>query len=257
MSMLRQNSQAHIKSRPVFWHGARILCYSAIPLVLACSTSPRPGTDAPVSDSSEPSWIVQVDRVRSGAANSIHLSDRAVTDIEVAELSNVNGLETLILDAGKITDEGIASISKCPNLYHLRLRSSPISDAGIERLVGGKCASLRILNLPHAKITATGAAHLSKFPELRQLRLGGKNLDDACIAQLAKLPMLESLHLIGPRLSDSALDFIAKSPQLSSFYLDDCQLSETAWQRLFARKPNLHVHIDQHHHDRDPNKHSD
>jgi hypothetical protein len=43
--------------------------------------------------------------------------------------------------------------------------------------------------------------------------------------------------------------------ELSSLYIDECPLPDTAWTQLFAARPNLHVHVDQAHHDLDPNAH--
>ena len=87
------------------------------------------------------------------------------------------------------------------------------------------------------------------------LRLGGRSIDDAAVKAIAAIPNLESLHLIGPSLTDASLESVANMTNLRSFYLDDCNLSEAAWTHLFEVRKNIHVHIDQVHHDRDPNRH--
>lgn len=152
-------------------------------------------------------------------------------------------------------DSVISTISKLSELEHLRIRSNRISDRDLAVLVSG-LRKLQILNLPQAQITADGIAKMTMLKNLQQLRIGGKQINDQAASEIAKLPSLRSLHLIGPNLTDAALDKLAKAPKLTSFYLDDCELSSAAWQRLFDAKPNIHVHVDQNHHDRDPNAHS-
>jgi hypothetical protein len=44
-------------------------------------------------------------------------------------------------------------------------------------------------------------------------------------------------------------------PNLQSLYLDDSLVTETGWEWLFEEVPNLHVHVNQQHHDRDPQAH--
>jgi len=49
---------------------------------------------------------------------------------------------------------------------------------------------------------------------------------------------------------------LAKMEQLESLYLDGADLSDAAVDELFRARPQLHVHFDQEHHDRDPSRHS-
>jgi hypothetical protein len=41
-------------------------------------------------------------------------------------------------------------------------------------------------------------------------------------------------------------------PGLWSLYLDGAGVSEGAWGGYFEQRPDVHVHVDQVHHDRDP-----
>ena len=134
------------------------------------------------------------------------------------------------------------------------MRQSPITDRGLEQLVV-HLKSLRILNLPHASITPDGIRSLCLLPKLTNLRLGGATINDDALKAMTDLPELESLHLIGPTLTDAALESISRIKSLRSFYLDDCDLSEEAWKQLFDKRKDIHIHIDQAHHDRDPNRH--
>ncbi len=193
--------------------------------------------------------------VLAGTTSVVQLSQTPIDDQQLQSIASARSVETLILDSGKISDASMTTIGSLISLTHLRVRESAITDAGIEKLVAGGLSRLRIFNLPQSSITAQGIRHLLRLPELRQLRLGGRQIDDHAMVEIAKLPKLESLHLIGPSLTDAALEMVAVMPEISSLYLDDCHLSDDAWRKLFAAKPNLHVHIDQQHHDRDPAKH--
>ncbi len=162
-------------------------------------------------------------------------------------------LETLICDAGIVTDRGVERIAKISKLQHLRLRFSPVSDAGMRSIA--KCQSLWFLNLPHAKCTADGVADLAALPELRSLRLGSPALGPDAAAAIAKITSLRSVHLINVPIDDVGLKQIAGLPELESLYLDGSAVSDAGWEWLFDNHADLHVHVDQGHHDYDPSGH--
>jgi hypothetical protein len=201
-------------------------------------------------------WREQFEQVQAGQSENLLVDQAPITAAQLAELPALKGrLTQLMVDAGGVSDATLDSISQLQSLVHLRLRECPISDQGLEKLAAAGLPELQILNIPHGKITAAGIVHLLAFPKLTQLRLGGSQIDDRAIDEIARLPKLRSLHLIGPNLSDAALSKLSNVSQLGSFYLDDCRLSDAAWEQLFRAKPNLHVHVDQAHLDRDPNRH--
>jgi hypothetical protein len=207
-------------------------------------------------------WQGELKRLASGQSDTLYLVQQSIGDQHIAQLQGVvepSALRAVMLDEGKVTDAGLKVLARSP-LTHLRLRYSPITDQALRELASApQFAPLRenlsILNLPQAELSAEGMASLQAFPLLSQLRLGGGQIDDDAVAELAKLPNLRSLHLIAPRLTARGLDHLASAPRLNSFYLDQCQLEDAAWLKLFEAKPNLHVHIDQAHHDRDPKWH--
>lgn len=197
----------------------------------------------------------QLAALRAGESSRIYLVSEPLTADGVKQLAGESQLLDLLLDAGGPSDADLAIIGKLANLEHLRIRKSQISDAGIESLCDASHSQLQILNLPQARITAVGIRHLSRLQKLTNLRLGGKQIDDAAASAVAQLPKLKSLHLIGPSLTAAGLGELAGAPHLASLYIDDCELPDAAWEQLFAAKPDLHVHIDQQHHDRDPKHH--
>jgi len=209
-------------------------------------------SDAQAQLPAELSWPEQIARVRQGQSEEIRLEQIPVPPNDLSQLAELKGLKTLILDAGLVDDAHVSSLAGLSGLEHLRLRSSPLSDQGLVELASYRLDRLMILNIPQAQPTARGLAALAALPRIRQLRIAGRQIDDAAIASLLQWPALTSLHLISPNISEAALKTIAAMPELSSFYIDDCPLSDEAWEQLFRQRPQLHVHIDQAHHDRDP-----
>jgi hypothetical protein len=191
--------------------------------------------------------------VRQGERLSIHITDFEVTDQMVMNLSDLQQLDTLVLDRGAVTDDAMKMIAELPSLQHLRLRLSPITDEGL-RLIS-QSQSLWFLNLPHSQVTAEGVAELKKIPTLRQLRLGSPKLGNEVTREIATLPALRVIHLIGVPVTDEGLKTLAEMPYLESLYLDDSAVTEAGWDWLFRERPHLHVHVNQAHHDRDPRGH--
>lgn len=235
-----------------------LLIFAALVGGLGCnkqSSMPKDSaTSAPAAERVELSFEAQHSQVLRGESIAIRLTQEKISDDQLGQLGAVGDkLLELQLDAGELNDATLESLTQLTALEHLRLRDSPITDIGIAKLSPSKLPNLRIINLPQSSLTAAGLEHFARFPKLVQLRLSATQLDDRAAEVLATFPALRSLHLIGPKFTDDALDHIATAPKLASLYIDDCHLSDAAWQRLFKAKPNIHVHIDQHHHDRDPN----
>lgn len=195
----------------------------------------------------------QIAAIVAGESEAIELTDREIRDSDLEPLRELAGLRTLILDAGVVTDAGLEVIATLPDLSHLRLRHSPIRDAGVAKLA--ELENLRVLNLPHAQLTAEGVARLASLPRLRQLRLGGSESAGDLSRGVAQLENLRAVHLIDVPVSDAGLKQIAALPHLESLYLDNPSVTEAGWQWLFENHPELHVHLNQQHHDRDPARH--
>jgi hypothetical protein len=69
------------------------------------------------------------------------------------------------------------------------------------------------------------------------------------------MPSLSFLHLIGVPVDDQGLPALYAMQQLQSLYLDDTDVTDEGLVKLLGKLPRLHLHIDQNHIDRDPNKH--
>lgn len=226
----------------------------AEPMTQSSDSAIRSATSPETQPESPAWWSQQYQAILVGESDLLVVEERPISEAEISQLATLEqNLEQLLIDAGGVSDASMKTIGRLSNLRHLRIRHSDISDQGITNLLAGaELPSLQILNLPHSSLTAAGITQLAKLPQLRQLRIGGRQIDDHAVELISQLPELRSLHLIGPQLTSKSLEALAESPHLNSFYLDDCPLPDPAWEQLFAAKPNLHVHVDQHHHDRDP-----
>ncbi|MFM8802401.1 MAG: hypothetical protein ACKOK8_00575 [Planctomycetia bacterium] len=195
----------------------------------------------------------QIAAVRAGKADRI-VATRPLTDAEWESLRGASGLRELVLEQGWADDGRAEILATLTGLERLVLRHSPLGDAGFRRLAA--CRDLRDLNVPQAGCTAAGVRALAALEGLRSLRLGGPRLagPEVCDAVVA-IEQLRSLHLIDVPIGDDGLAVLGRLPTLWNLYLDGAGVSDAAWERYFEACPNVHVHVDQAHHDRDPHRH--
>jgi Leucine-rich repeat (LRR) protein len=214
-----------------------------------CSSSGDPATPA------EPSLAEQITAVRRGSTDIILLESTPVRDSDLLVLTAIPGLRVLQLDhpGNLVTEAGLADVARLTELEHLRIRGGNIGDEGLKAIC--EMPNLKILNLPQGKFTDAGLAHLKELPKLQSLRIGSPNVTDRGIAELKEFPSLLRVHLIDIPISDKGLADLEAIPKLESLYLDGAKISDAAVDDLFRKRPNLHVHFNQAHHDRDPNKH--
>jgi hypothetical protein len=233
----------------------RFLAVVAI-TTLGCEAGQRePTTLRPASAAASvaESFANQVTLVRAGQTSSIDV-DVPPTAAEWESLAGLAGLRVFILRAGVATDAEATILAGLPALERLVLRDSPLSDEGFATLA--TITTLRDLNVPQSACTAAGIRALTALPSLERLRLGGPRLAGADVGRaVAGLPRLRSLHLIDIVIGDAGLDALGDLSGLRSLYLDGAGVSDGAWGRYFARRPDVHVHVDQAHHDRDPGRH--
>ncbi|MBC7852721.1 MAG: hypothetical protein IAF94_04720 [Pirellulaceae bacterium] len=209
---------------------------------------------SPPAVTAEPSLAEQLSAIRNGSTDVILLESTPLSDPDLDVFVNVPGLRILQLDhsENKLTDAGMTTIAKLTQLEHLRIRGGSIGDDGLEAL--SAMPNLRILNLPHGQFTDAGLAQLKTLPKLQMLRIGSTKVTDGGIAALKHFPSLRRVHLIDIPITDRGLADLQSIPTLESLYLDGANVSAAAVDQLFAKHPDLHVHFDQTHHDRDPHK---
>ena len=229
----------------------RYLVLSTFLCLLGCDSP-----DAiPAANDSEASFAGQIAAVGAGKSDRIQVESAPLADADLAELANLPSLRELLVDHAdsRMTNTGMKHLAKLPNLEHLRLRGPGIDDEALAEIA--KIKSLQILNVPRGDFTDAGLERLKELPNLVQLRFGSPDVTDAGMKTLGEFPALKRLHLIGVAIKDSGLAELAKIERLESLYIDDASISDAGWEELFQKRPKLHVHINQEHHDRDPHKH--
>jgi hypothetical protein len=211
-----------------------------------------PATDSAAGGQAARSFAAQVRSVREGRADRIEVAAQ-LDPHDWESLRGLAGLRVLVLSQGVAGDAEAKILATLPDIERLVLRQSPLSDAGFLALAG--CRSLADLNVPQAACTAAGIERLVSLPDLKSLRLGGPTLQGPEVARaIARLPGLRSLHLIDVAIGDEGLDALAELATLRNLYLDGAGVSDAAWGRYFEKRPGVHVHVDQAHHDRDPGR---
>jgi len=232
----------------------------AVLLAAACSAGGCARQPVPAAPPELP-LDEQIAAVRAGRSDRISC-DRTPLDSRSEEgrsrldaLAGLLTLRVLQLDHSdnRLSPADAARLLALPELGHIRLRGVSVDDATIGSIP--TTSKLRIVNLPNADLTDAGFAALQRLPQLEQLRLRSPRVSGAGLQALKTFPSLLRLHLIDVPVTDAGLRVFHELPQLQSLYLDGATLSDAAYDALFVARPDLHVHLNQRHHDRDPHNH--
>ena len=202
----------------------------------------------------EPSFRDQLAAVKSGTSDQIHVSE-PISDAEIAEVAGADGLKSLIIDTAEanISASTLDRLRALPALEMFWFRGRGINDAGLGKLATIK--TLKVLNVPQGEFSDAGLVALKGLPNLVQLRFGSPHVTDEGIASLAEIPTLLRLHLIDVAITGQGLQSLARLESLESLYIDGGKFGDADIDVLFRARPQLHVHFNQQHHDRDPHKH--
>lgn len=223
------------------------LALFALTLLWGCANQSK----SPAIATPEASWSEQVSAVSQGKSDEILVEAAKIDDTQMADLSKLHGLKVLKLQQGAITDRGVLSIKSQKNLEHIVLRNCPISDDGAAALAD--LPSLRIVNIPQSEIGDEGIEALAKIPRLELLRLGTPYaLSAQALTRLTQAKNLRFIHFIGIPLTDESLSALSQIETLESLYVDGATFSDEALANLLKKRPKLHLHLDQQHHDSDP-----
>lgn len=176
-------------------------------------------------------------------------------DDDLVALAKLTALVDLLLDndESQFTQQGIAALAELQQLAHLRIRGRGIDDACLAEIT--KLKQLRILNVPRGSFTDEGLVHLADLPDLEMFRFGSPHVSNDGMRTIARWPAIRMLHLIDVPITDQGLAELAKIERLQSLYVDGGEMTDAGWDALFKGRPRLHVHVNQQHLDRDPNKH--
>jgi len=227
----------------------RLVALLALTLLSAC------GLPAPESSPPQPQRTAHTvinEALIDPSVTTLHLSGPRVTDRDLLLLTNSEHITSILIDNGDITEKGLNPLTSMENLVQLRIRAR-LKDAAVPFIM--KMTRLRFLNLPQADFTDDGILALSSHPNIQLLRIGGPRLSNRSLESIATMPSLSFLHLIDVPVNDHGLPALYEMQQLQSLYLDDTRVTDEGLAKLLGKLPRLHLHINQTHIDRDPNKH--
>jgi Leucine-rich repeat (LRR) protein len=159
-----------------------------------------------------PRWLVgQVgidcfDRV----AQVVFANDTSrVTDDVLLQISKLDRLEWLALDADQITDTGLGNLRNMTSLTRLSLATAAVGDSGLAHL--RSLRRLEALDLAYTGVGDTGLAHLKGLTNLVALRLERTRVTDAGLPSLRGLTSLAQLDLTNTAVTDAGLRELQKS----------------------------------------------
>jgi len=213
--------------------------------------------DAVPTPESGPSAMEQFDEqlalLQKSNESVARIDSFTIDDAMLQKLVSIDRLTTIQVEAESISLDTIVSIAKMPKLEQLHIRGAAIDDEMFAALA--ESTTIWLLNFPNANVSPAGLECLAKMPALRQLRLGINDGDNSHGRAVATLSRLRAVHLIRVAITDEGLHSLAKMPHLESLYLDDSSITDAGWTWLIEKSPQLHVHVNQQHHDRDPQSH--
>ncbi len=219
--------------------------------ISGCDQADAPSTEVPA----ELSFAEQIAAVERGETTRILVEREVLDDGDLLALVNLTPLTDLLLDNAhsEFRLEGVATLPNVSGLQHLRIRGRGIDDECLGEIA--KINRLRILNVPHGSFSDEGLEPLAELPHLESFRFGTPRVTDEGLKTIRRWPAIRMLHLIDVPISDAGLAELAKIERLQSLYIDGGQITDAGWDALFRERPRLHVHVNQEHLDRDPNKH--
>ncbi|MEE2686296.1 MAG: hypothetical protein VYB09_08295 [Planctomycetota bacterium] len=219
-------------------------------LLLVVSSCSHP---SPPAVEMKESLLEQLSQVQAGHRDFIAMAGDVVDDNTIEALRGVPGIHRVVIEQSRLSAAGLEVLATIPGLEHLVIRGRAVDDEGLSRLATAR--TLTVLNLPQTTVSDAALRELQRLPELMLLRIGSPNLQDECLEVITGMPALKFLHLIDVPVSDQGLRHLHGFKQLESLYLDGAQVSGDGVAELMKELPRLHLHLDQHHHDRDPSRH--
>ncbi len=210
-------------------------------------------TDAQVDqtgDTSSNAWNVMVQSVDNGLGHTIEYSGDLTTD-QVKQLQGLSQLRHLKL-TGEVDRSVIDTLPSLSSLQTLYLAQVPVDETDITHLTA--CQSLDTINLPTADFNDDALAALAQLPRLELLRIGSPRVTAQGFGNLQLSKSLRFLHVIEVPVDEAVLEHVMNIQQLESFYADGANAQSLDWETVFKSRPDLHVHVNQVHDDRDPQR---
>jgi hypothetical protein len=185
------------------------------------------------SDASAPWWrdfwldVVVVDA---------HQKDSSFSDLEMAVLADLPGLETLNAGWTQVTSRGVPYLRKSPRLKHLNLESTGVDDSSIRHIAA--LVELESLVLTRTRVSEEGLSKLGGHRRLRSLAVSNTRLTRQGFERLqASLPNCQISYqpqkpVKGPPKSDGGVE-AAVQYELSQYALPERTLTQKELDYFF------------------------
>jgi hypothetical protein len=237
-----------------------LIALSCLLLLLSLSALPtRSDKLAPLVSKPEPSWSEQLAAVQRAETDTIHVTIAPVTDEQLQELAGLANLRVLKLEDGAVTADGLRVVAELPNLETLWLRNCEVSYRAVREIARNQ--NLARLNLPQAAFGDSGLKLLVALPRLEQLRFSSPHVTAQGLSAIGQAHSLRQLHIFDVPVNAEILQEVATLEHLESLYIDRPRGDVAAFNAaiehfIFTDRPDVHVHLEQRHHDLDPHGHS-
>jgi hypothetical protein len=149
--------------------------------------------------------------------HAVRLPNSAVSDDDLALLSELSGIVFLDLTGTKITDDGLRHIGRMKQLKVLILNDTAVSDVGVKSL--GYLHEMGILELNHTGVTDEGLAVVRGMPLLGSLFLQGTSISDEGLDNLQGLDYLSNLDITRTHATDKSLATLGKLPMMWTLFV--------------------------------------
>lgn len=160
----------------------------------------------------------------------VEFGDVSLDGETLGVVAALDGVRSLTLDSGRVTDETLAALANATKLEQLNLDDALVTDAGLAHLAG--MSKLRELVLTGTRITGEGFRHLANLAALERVDLDKTRVNDEGLRHLAALPALRFVDLEATDITDAGLVHLVRSRTLAELILEGTRISDGAFATL-------------------------
>ena len=191
-------------------------------------------TAPPVTDA----WLEHITALTS--LKKLYITGRTrITDVGLANLKGLTGLEELTIGRSKITDTGLANLRGLTKIKSLTLSFSEITDAGLCNFKG--LTRLETLGLTGLQVNGPGLDHLKGLTSLKSLDLDSSEGVDAELEHLSGLISLKSLSLRKAQITDEGLEHLKALTNLRKLDIAFNRVTQQGVDNLRLALPNCEI----------------
>jgi ribosomal protein L15 len=165
---------------------------------------------------------------------SLQITDyRDLNDVDVAKLTGLKNLKTLVLTNSRITDAALKTIAEAfPDLVSLDVAySTQLTNAATREIA--KLQQLETLNVRYCDFSDFGMMNIAKLPKLKILDIrANMQVGDGGLGTLAKLPALRNLKHRGTSVTDAGMQSLVAAKTLDTLEIQDFAITGQSGQYI-------------------------